>query len=240
MFHHRFNDDVSYRTYLDWFLLSFLAGNINTGGYLSCQRFVSHITGFASLAGISAAEGSWLDSLGALTIPLFFLFGVMVSGYLTEKKYVNRVHGERYAPVMGLVALLLGFVALGGTFDFFGTFGEAINIKHDFLLLACLCGACGLQNAAISSASGATIRTTHLTGLTTDLGLGLIRAEVHRLSDAEKKLERKSNFIRIASILSFTTGSFFGALIYVRYKYQGFLFPMSLALYLSWMAKKRG
>ena len=85
MFHHRFNDQVSYRTYFDWFLLSFLAGNINTGGYLSCQRFVSHITGFASLAGISAAEGFWIEALGAITIPLFFLLGVMVSGFLTEK-----------------------------------------------------------------------------------------------------------------------------------------------------------
>lgn len=240
MFHHRFNDQVSYRTYFDWFLLSFLAGNINTGGYLSCQRFVSHITGFASLAGISAAEGFWIEALGAITIPLFFLLGVMVSGFLTEKQYATRVHGEKYAPVMGLVSLLIGFVALGGTFDFFGTFGEPSNIKHDFLLLACLCGACGLQNAAISSASGATIRTTHLTGLTTDLGLGLIRAEVHKLSVADKKIERRSNFLRVATIFSFTLGSVIGALIYTQFKYQGFLFPMSLALYLSWMAKKQG
>lgn len=238
MFHHRFNDHVSYKTYFDWFLLSFLAGNINTGGYLCCQRFVSHVTGFASLAGISAAEGFWLDALGAITIPLFFLLGVMVSGFLTEKKYANRVHGERYAPVMGLVALLVGLVALGGTFGYFGNFGEAINIKHNFLLLACLCGACGLQNAAISSASGATIRTTHLTGLTTDLGLGLIRAEIHELSNLEKKQERRANILRVSTIFSFTLGSFVGAIIYSRFRYQGFLFPMALAFYSSWIARK--
>lgn len=187
MFQHRFNEPVSYKTYFDWFLLSFLAGNINTGGYLSSHRFVSHITGFATLAGISLEEGVWLESLGALTIPLFFLLGVMVSGFFTEKNRAKKIHGEDYAPVMGLAALLIGFVAIGGTYNLFGAFGEAANIKYDFLLLACLCGACCLQNAAISSASGATIRTTHLTGITTDLGLGIIRSEVHNLSVSEKK-----------------------------------------------------
>lgn len=237
MFNHRFHETVSTKTYFDWFLLSFLAGNINTGGYLSSHRFVSHVTGFATLAGISLEEGAWLEALGAIIIPLFFLMGVMLSGFLTEKNRSAKVHGQKFAPVMGLVALLIGFVAIGGTYDIFGVFGEAANIKYDFLLLACLCGACGLQNAAISSASGATIRTTHLTGITTDLGLGLVRAEVHDLSAAEKKQERRANFLRIATIISFTMGSVVGALIFSRFKYQGFFFPMALALYSAWMAR---
>lgn len=237
MFNHRIHEQVGFKTYFDWFLLSFLAGNINTGGYLACHRFVSHVTGFATLAGISLEENLWLESLGALTIPLFFLLGVMVSGFLTEKNRSTKVHGQKYAPVMGLVALLIGFVALGGTYNFFGNFGDVANMKYDFLLLACLCGACGLQNAAISSASGATIRTTHLTGLTTDLGLGLVRAELHALTVAEKKIERRSNLLRIATIFSFTLGSFIGAMIFSRFKYQGFYFPASIALYSAWMAR---
>ncbi|MEK6629023.1 MAG: YoaK family protein [Bdellovibrionota bacterium] len=237
MFSHRFNEQVSSKTYFDWFLLSFLAGNINTGGYLSCHRFVSHVTGFATLAGISLEEGAWLEALGAVTIPLFFLMGVMLSAFLTERNRTAKVHGQKYAPVMGLVALLIGFVAIGGTYNLFGAFGETANIKYDFLLLACLCGACGLQNAAISSASGATIRTTHLTGITTDLGLGLVRAEIHNLNPDEKKQERRSNYLKIATIVSFTLGSAVGALVFSQFKYQGFFFPMCIAMYLAWMAR---
>ena len=54
MFHHRIHDKVGYKTYLDWFLLAFLGGHVNAGGYLACHRFVSHVTGFATLAGVVA------------------------------------------------------------------------------------------------------------------------------------------------------------------------------------------
>ncbi len=238
MFKHRLNENVNYKTYFDWFLLSFLAGNINAGGWLACQRFVSHVTGFATLSGIFFEEGKWLEFLGTLSIPFFFLLGVMVSGFFSEKQMAEKVHGERFAPVMSLVALLLFFVAMGGIYNFFGVFGHEAKIQSDFILMACLCGACGLQNGAITSASGATIRTTHLTGLTTDLGLGLIRAEVHHLSPEKRAQERKGNLLRLGTILSFTLGSVVAAFIYVRYKYYGFFFPMVIALYSAWVARK--
>ena len=69
----------------------------------------------------------------------------------------------------------------------FGEFGEPLRLKRDYLLLALLCTASGLQNAVVSSLSGSIIRTTHLTGTTTDLGIGLIRVlystgDPHRLA----------------------------------------------------------
>lgn len=239
MFEHKLSENVSLITYFNWLLLSFLAGNINAGGYLACQRFVSHVTGFATLSGISFEKGDWLDFLGTLTIPLFFLIGVMVSGYLTEKKYAHKVEGQKYAPVMGLVATLLGLVVIGGSLDLFGNFGDVANIKHDYFLLAFLCSACGLQNAAISSASGATLRTTHLTGLTTDLGLGLIRAEVHHLSENQKNAERRANKLRILMILAFTLGSVVAAFVFAKFKYQGFIFPMMIAIYFVFVSQRK-
>ncbi len=238
MFQHKFQENVSFKTYTDWFILSFLAGSINSGGYLACHRFVSHVTGFATLSGISIERFEFLEALGSLLIPLFFLIGVVVSGYLTEKQFAHKLHGEKYAPVMGIVAVLLAFVAVGGYFNFFGVFGKPADLKHDFILLACLCGACGLQNGAITTASGFTIRTTHLTGLTTDLGIGLVRAEFKKLSDQEKRIERRANLLRLAAIFSFTMGSIVGAFIFAKFQYIGFLFPMSLAIYFSYTAKK--
>lgn len=238
MFIHKSHEKVDAKTYFDWFVLAFLAGSVNAGGYLACHRFVSHVTGFATLSGVSMEKRDWLEALAALAIPLYFLLGAMLSAYFTEKKFAVKVHGERYAPVMWIVALLMGAVAVGGDFGFFGVFGAIPNVKHNFILLACLCGACGLQNAAITSSSGATIRTTHMTGLTTDLGLGLIRAEIHHLSPEHRDRERLGNALRFGTIFSFVCGSVCAAFVFARWRYRGFYMPMFIALYTAWVARE--
>lgn len=227
MFEHKFDDQVKLKIYFDWFILSFLAGHINAGGYLACHRFVSHVTGFATLAGISFQQMQWAELLTALCIPIFFIIGVMISGYLTQTKNQSKPDSQKYAPIMDIMAAVLIFVTAAGHWGFFGVFGGESDAKNDFILLACLCGACGLQNGAITLASGATIRTTHLTGITTDLGLGLIRAE------------HKANLLRLTTILFFTLGSAIGAFTYTTFQYSGFLFPAFIALYFSFTARYR-
>lgn len=238
MFNHKIHDKVGVKTYFDWFVLAFLAGSVNAGGYLACHRFVSHVTGFATLSGVFIEEKNWVEAAGMLAIPLYFLLGAMLSAYFTEKKFAVKVHGERYAPVMWISALLLGLVAFGGSRGYFGAYGGPPNIKHDFILLAFLCGACGLQNAAITSSSGFTIRTTHMTGLTTDLGIGLIRAEIHHLSMEHRREERLANALRFCTILSFVCGSICAAFVFARWQYRGFYMPMLIALYAAWVARK--
>ncbi len=238
MFNHRLSEPASLKTHLDWFLLSFLAGSVNTGGFLACGRFVSHVTGFATLTGVSLESGHFVEALGILTIPGYFLAGSMVAGYLTERNRSDKNHEHRYAPVMWLVAACLALATLGGALNLFGQFGAPEDLAHDYFLLALLCGACGLQNAAITSASGSTIRTTHLTGLTTDLGLGIIRAEVHYESAANRQAERKANLLRAGTILSFMTGSLIGAMIFSRLHFTGFLMPTLIAVYAAVTATK--
>ena len=233
MFQHKMTEKVGFDTYIDWFLLAFLAGSINAGGFMACNRFVSHVTGFATLAGISLKDGHWLEALGILSIPLYFLLGVIFSGYLTEKKLVKKESHQRYSPVMWLVTFFMAIVAIGGSLNWFGTFGETADLRYDYLLLALLCASCGLQNAAITSASGATIRTTHLTGLTTDLGLGLVRAKLRHLTTEEAAVENKANALRLGTIVSFVLGSAVGAILFGLFQYKGFFLPMGIAAYSS-------
>jgi len=58
-----------------WFLLAFNGGMINAGGFLATGRFVSHVTGFATLFGIHLVNAKPDVALGALTVPLFFSLG---------------------------------------------------------------------------------------------------------------------------------------------------------------------
>ncbi|MBP9673601.1 MAG: DUF1275 domain-containing protein [Bacteriovoracaceae bacterium] len=233
MFKYKLYEDVNISTYLKWLILSFSAGSINAGGYLCCYHFVSHITGFYTVAGIALKHDSFLKFLSILTIPIFFLLGVMISALLTEKKKKDK-DKLKYPLILCLVGILLTTVAFAGFFNFFGHFGETLNLRHDYLLLALLCMACGLQNAAITSSSGSTIRTTHLTGITTDLGIGIIRSEIHPESLQQQKIERKVNLFRFFSIIAFTLGSVVGAFFFVQFEYLGFLMPAFISFYFAW------
>lgn len=240
MFSHTIHESVRKRVYFDWFLLSFIAGHINAGGFLACERFVTHVTGFATLAGVALFKNGIIAALAVLSVPLYFLLGVMLSGFLTERRISHRVHGNRYAPVMGLVAAMLGAVAVLGYFDYFSTFGQTVIMSQDYVFLALLCGASGLQNAAITSASGSTVRTTHLTGITTDLGLGIIRHRLGNLDTKAKEREFKANKLRAATITSYILGSFVGAFCYVQWQYAGFIIPSALALWTANEARREG
>ena len=230
MFKHQISEQSGFRTYVDWFLLAFLAGSVNAGGYISCHRFVSHVTGFATIAGLNAARGDWKETVEILTVPIYFLIGVMISAYLVDHR-IYEGRRPRYVAVMGLVAALLLIAAVGGSLGWFGTFGAEPVLERDYFFLSLLCAASGLQNAALTSASGHTVRTTHLTGVTTDLGIGLIRAFSRRTDDPKRLHEVRANWLRMGTILSFMIGSASGALLYLQYRYWGFLLPVAIAVY---------
>lgn len=235
MFKHRMTETVSLKTTMDWFLLSFLAGAVNAGGYIACHRFVSHVTGFATIAGLDFARGEWSEAIGMLTVPVYFLFGVMISAYLIDRR-AQEGKRSRYALVMGMVTFCLVLASLGGWLGYFGVFGSEVELRDDYILLSLLCMASGLQNAALTSASGATIRTTHLTGLTTDLGIGLIRSVSLPSEHPQRAAENKANWLRIGTILSFMSGGAVGALLFLSVEYLGFLLPAAIAAYATAVA----
>src|SRR3954469_18436639 len=67
-----------------WMTLAFQAGVLNMGGLLACHSFVSHVTGFATLFGLELSKGNLETSSGLLLVPLFFLIGAMISGFLID------------------------------------------------------------------------------------------------------------------------------------------------------------
>lgn len=210
--------------------MAFQAGTINTGGYLACHRFVSHVTGFGTLVGTDAAQKNWLHATGMLAVPGFFIGGTMLAAFLVDRR-IQSNRRPLYPVVMGLIFLLTVSIAAFGAQDFFGEFGASLN-KKDSLLLAGLCLACGLQNATITSAFGAIIRTTHLTGITTDLGIGLVRIWTHSHKIQTRTNEIRASWMRLGLILSFILGSYISAHLYLQFQYGGFLLPALIALIL--------
>lgn len=222
-----------------WFSLAFQAGTINIGGYLACHRFVTHTTGFATLFGAEIAKGNIRTALGMFTVPLFFLTGSMIAGIFVDRR-INQGLRPHYSIVMFLMAINMLFVLLLGINNNFGIFGSELLLEQDYYLLALLCLTSGLQNGTITVASSAVVRTTHLTGITTDLGIGLVRAltQSYRLPRRE---EIQANWMRLGIILSYILGSWLAGVIFFKAEYWGFLLPflISTGLWLMSLYYKR-
>lgn len=229
------------KTTLYWLLLATAAGHINAGGYLSCHRFVSHVTGFATLVGVESVNQQWSEAFTYLLVPLFFLIGsffsTIILGLSDPGSYERR---KRFHTILALVALILSLTATLGQLNVFGVFGEPIDVGTDFILLSLLCGSCGLINALVTSVSGAVFRITHLTGITTDLGIGLARSEWLMSDRNLKQAERKRNFLRAALIFSFLVGTIIGAVSHFNFEYLAFHLPSLLIVYLIYASYKKG
>lgn len=237
MFNHRFDQNVENSVVAHWFLLSLNGGFINAGGFLATGRFVSHVTGFATLFGVDLANSQFEAAIGILSVPLFFLLGAFVAGLLIDRP-LHKKRRPHFDWVMGLSACALLFAATGEEISTFGNFGETFGLEKSYLLLILLCLASGLQNAAITSSSGKSIRTTHLTGLTTDLGLGLAKLLSFDFNNQLRQVEIRANFLRAGSILSFVIGSAIGAWIFLALGFRGFLFPAVISIYAAWHGRK--
>lgn len=203
--------------------LAFQAGLLNIGGYLACHQFVSHVTGFASIYGLEFSIGNYDRALGMLVVPALFLLGAMLSGYLVDLRLKLRQR-PRYYVVFGIMFISTLIVVVAGIEGFFGPFGQPLR-ERGYWLVALLCLICGMQNGTITVVSRAIVRTTHLTGITTDLGIGIVRVlnkgKLHDKIDDELK----ANFMRLGIILFFGLGSLVGAFLFPKLNFLGFLIP---------------
>jgi len=222
-----------------WFLLAFQAGVLNVGGFLACNRYVTHLTGSASRFGVEMALGHPNIAIGALAVPLAFILGTMTSAFFVDRK-LNRDERPQFPMVFFLMScLLLGVVCLGAL-GYLGVFGAHLNYHDEYALIALLAFCAGLQNAAITTASGTVVRTTHLTGLSTDLGIGLVRLLSHNeKSNTQKSYEIRAFALRLGLILFFTLGGVLGGWLFTRFQYLGFSLPLMISLALFAMAQWR-
>lgn len=210
-----------------WTLLSFKAGYLNAAGFLATGKFVSHVTGFGTQAGISLAHEDYAFGIELLIIPIAFIFGSSVPAWVLERKYDEKTIPP-YPIVQGMITFLLLALAILGITGWLGTFATREDDLHDILLIGVLCLVCGMKNGLTTWATFGKIRTTHVTGLSTDIGLNL--PKFFRKSKSRFPEEIRVNQVRIATLLSFSTGSLISAFVIPRTEYYGFLLPAVLSV----------
>jgi len=137
-------------------MLALNAGFINSVALLSfANNAVSHVTGTATIAAEALVSGHADVLFHTVTIILSFIVGAIASGVIVGNEALQL--GRRYGLALVIEALLL-FLA-------WYAFRED-SVAAEWLASA----ACGLQNAMVATYSGSVIRTTHLTGIVSDIG----------------------------------------------------------------------
>ena len=188
--------------------LSFVAGFVNVIGLLGFQRqAITHLTGTTSM--LAAAIGS-LDGTAALhfvTSIASFVAGTVLSGFLIQDSTLQL--GRRYGLALLIEALLL-ISAI-----------PLLTDKNTAGLYVASC-ACGLQNAMVSTYSGAVIRTSHVSGMFTDLGIFL----GHFLRGLPVDTRR----LRLCCLVisGFLCGGIVGTICFLRLSYRALLVPAIL------------
>lgn len=203
-------------------ILAFIAGAINAGGFSLVGNYTSHVTGMMSTAAAHISITDYLNALLALSYITAFVFGATFSAVITliaQRHHLN----SQYAIALTLESIVIM------AFSFVWIF-STIEIPY---FIAALCFLMGLQNALITKASSAIIRTTHISGMATDLGI-----EIGRYLFLKKDTEANANLIdakrHMTIILSFLAGGIVGAIsahmigIYTFFALAALLFSISM------------
>lgn len=212
-------------------VLAFVAGAVNAGGFLAVQRYTSHMTGVISAIADDLVLGQVTLAMAGVSALLAFMFGAACTALMINWARRRELHGEFALPLMVEALLLLVFGLLGANLELL----VDVFVPSTVLLL---CFIMGLQNAVITKVSQAEIRTTHMTGIVTDLGIELGRLFYwNRTHEANDRLFVKANRDKLAihaTILGlFFVGGLIGALAFKR---VGFSATMPLAALLMTMA----
>lgn len=189
-------------------VLAFIAGVVNVVGLLGFEhQAITHLTGNTSLLAGAVASLDVPSALHFGSLLGAFVAGCVVSGFIIQDSTLQL--GRRYGVALMLVsALLFASVPLLQHNSAYGMYAAA--------------AACGLQNAMVSAYSGAVVRTTHLSGMFTDLGIFIGHALRRMPVDARR--------LRLCCLVisGFFCGGLAGTVAFQRFSYFALLFPATL------------
>lgn len=202
--------------------LAFIAGAINAGGFMVVGQYTSHMTGIISLAADNIALSNWLSAMSMLCYILCFICGATTTTILIIWGRNRHLH-SCYALPIAIEALLLLI---------FGVLNSKLNA---FYIISLLCFLMGLQNAVITKITNTIIRTTHITGMSTDIGIefGRIIYSIINKDLSQITINKEKIFLHLSIVLLFLLGGITGA---CGFKYIGYAFVIPLAAYLFTLA----
>lgn len=204
------------------FAMAVVAGAVNAVGFVAVAIYTSHMTGMTALVADHTAAGEWRLILPPGTALLSFVAGAATTAILFNWMRRRETSG-RFAIVLVLEALLILL---------FGLLADSVDAAGGELLIIAVLGfVMGLQNALITKVSGARIRTTHVTGMVTDIGIELGKAAYRsrRPNVPPVQHDPVKLGLLVTMVSLFALGGVIGALGYTWIGYQAVI-PFALIL----------
>lgn len=206
--------------------LAFIAGAINAGGFLAVGYYTSHMSGIVS----SIADYIVIDKFDYAFAAALFLLS-FISGATTSCVIINYAREKEptseFALALMLESVLLIIFGLSAA-NYLGSFELSLNIT-----ISLLCFIMGLQNAIITKISDSRIRTTHVTGISTDIGIEMGRYLYSHICGGRIAFHPERLKLHLILLVSFLTGGIIGAF---SFKYIGFITTLPLAFILAILA----
>ncbi len=193
--------------------LSFVAGAVNMIGFYHLGVLTTHVTGHFVFWGEAIIGGNYSYMFVTLMFLLSFLAGSFLTNFILESEFTRWRKYRNVLPVLIEMALL-SIVMMSIWFDI-GMYTQTCLIIF----------AMGIQNALVTQISNAIVRTTHLTGLFTDLGIELSQLFFYKEQEERLKLQ-KSIQLRLYIILFFAAGGLLGAIFYTKWKLLSLMLPI--------------
>lgn len=220
-------------------VLPFVAGLVNAEGFFIVGVYTSHLTGTVARAADALAKGHLRVAAAGFGLVVAFFAGAFIATSLVER--ARRQQRARYSRALGAeMFALFGVMVLGLTQTTSAPEPARLLVTTLFLSFAM-----GAQNALVTKLSGAVVRTTHLTGIVTDLGIESVKglASLRALAEAPHDGEPGGQLWRVlvhvrtgpefrrlrlhvAIFGSFFTGAVLGPVLYVLEGYTAMMLPV--------------
>ncbi len=203
-------------------ILSTAAGAVNSASFFAFDVLTTNVTGHVAVLANELVAFRWHAGYMKLVWMFAFLFGSFLSGLLVD------LIGRKYPRFSHTIPLLLVMFILSGVAYFGDQYYDysdgMIQLFAGSLLLAM-----GLQNGTVTQVSGSVVRTTHLTGLFTDIGIEAAKLLTRPAEESMAKLQRKF-ILHVVIVLCFFLGAIGGGFLFSKFLFKAFLAPLSLIL----------
>lgn len=210
--------------------LSFVAGIVNICGLFAFATLTTNVTGHFGYFADEIVKNDYSKAIIYINYILFFLLGAFCSSLISEYFLKKHPKSPHFLPLT-IEFILLTVIGFG---DFiFPDENQFFEIGSYILLFTM-----GLQNALVTKVSQSIVRTTHLTGLFTDLGIELSQLFLYRKTEEKNKLF-KSIYLKISIISFFFLGGIIGGFAYQELKLRTLLIAslvVALILFMDYFA----
>ena len=201
-------------------LLCITAGFVNAAGVLGFSVLTTNVTGHAALFAERIAMQDWKTARVVALWMFLFLAGAFLSSLIVS--LIGRNQRFSYLiPMLIEMAILIGVTVFGYRYD------HSLVAKEIFA--GSLLFAMGLQNSLVSIVSGSVVRTTHLTGTFTDLGIEMAQILQKNIKDRAALKARIK--LRSVIIFFFMCGAMAGAYLFRYFSFHAFFIPFSILIF---------